>query len=63
MSRPPNIIPGVKVHVHIPEDLKLKVDLLLYSASEHRVPHGAYSRFFTDLVRQYLTQLEGFRHE
>ena len=34
-----------------------KVDKLMYSEYEQRVPHGTYQKFFTQLLREY------FRHE
>jgi len=53
MSRRPNITPNVQVNVAIPQDLHGKMFLLLYSELEQRVPVGAYSRLFSELLRDY----------
>jgi hypothetical protein len=44
--------------LHIPEDLKARLDLLLWSDLEQRVPLGAYQRLFIELLNQYFTKLE-----
>jgi len=36
----------------------LKLEMLLYSPSERRVPHGAFSRFFESLIREHLAKNE-----
>lgn len=52
-GRPPNIMRSLKTTVYIPEDIKAKLDLFLFSAVEGRVPHGSYSKFFAERIREY----------
>lgn len=58
MSRPPSVIPGVKLCFHLPQDVKAKLALHLYSPSEQRIPHGAYSVFLVQLIRTYFNNLK-----
>ena len=53
MPRPKNTIPSVAVSIALPQDLAQKVEVLLFSELEGRVPHGKKSEFFTQLVREY----------
>jgi hypothetical protein len=57
MPRHPAIIPTKRVHTRIREDLMVKVDLLLYSPLEGKIPFGAYQNFFTELVVEYFERL------
>lgn len=46
--------------IHIDETLAARVDLLLFSPTLGRIPHGAYSNFFESLLRQcFMTLPEG----
>jgi hypothetical protein len=54
MSRPPNIIPSVDLHVTLPQDLKQKLDLMLFSEVEQRIPKGAYQQFFCARLREWM---------
>lgn len=54
----PNIIRPVSLHVQIPQDVWLKMTTHLYSHSEQRVPHGAYSRFLVDLINHHFKAKE-----
>ncbi len=54
MGRPKKAIRPVEKNISIPEDLCLKIDLQLFSELEQRVPHGAWSRYITDLIRKDL---------
>ena len=58
MSRPPSILRTVKLNLCIPEDLRARIDLLLYSDSEKRVPQGAYQKFFTSLITEFFNRGE-----
>jgi len=49
-GRPPNLIPNEEMCVSIPQDLYVKLKLELFSPLEGRVPHGAYKRFFIELL-------------
>lgn len=52
--RHPNIIRPVRLHTNLPEDVRAKLDLLLYSQVEGRVPKGAYSVFLAERIREFL---------
>ncbi len=56
MSRPPNIIPSVALKLKLPEDLRGKLDLYLYSESEGCVPKGSYQRFFVTLINEFFNR-------
>lgn len=55
MAKPPNIIPSQQLNVALPLPLYTQLSAHLYSDLEGRVPHGAYSRFFIDLLRGYFS--------
>ena len=54
MPKPKAVDPGVSKNVSIPESVVSRVDSVLFSYTEDRVPHGAYSRLITMLLRQWL---------
>lgn len=56
MSRPPNIIRPSTVNLGIPEDVKARLMLYLYSPAERRVPNGAYSRFMVDRISEFFAR-------
>ena len=57
MPKPKAIDPGISKNISIPESVVAQVDALLFSPTEARVPHGAYSRLITMLLRQWLEKL------
>lgn len=57
MSRPPKAERTVPVHVYLPQTLHTRLSLVLFSTAEGRVPHGAWSSFFTTLAEQALERL------
>ena len=57
MPKPKSIDPGISKNISIPSSLVAQVDKLLFSNAEGRVPHGAYSRLFTLLLRKWLSDL------
>ena len=57
MPKPKSIDPGISKNISIPASLVVQTDDLLFSATEGRVPHGAYSRLFTMLLRKWLSDL------
>ena len=59
MPRNPNIIRPIKTTINLPEDIRTKLDVLLFSPVEGRVPHGAYSKFFVERINEYFLSLEG----
>ena len=53
MSRRPNVVPPQLLNLSLPLDVHSKLTLHLYSELEQRVPHGAYSRFIQERIREY----------
>lgn len=43
-----------RLEVHIPQSLRAKLDLELYSELEGRVPHGALSNLLVELISEWL---------
>lgn len=58
MSRPRNTSRSVDVHVLLPEDLVADISLILFSDLEGRVPYGAFQKFYTQALREYLHKLK-----
>ena len=58
MAGRPKLIPGVSLHLHLPEDLHARLTVLLWSPTEGRVPKGAYQRFFVEQLTQFFNQKE-----
>ncbi len=54
MPRPRKTLRPTYLNLALPEDIRARMDLLLFSPLEGRVPHGAYSRFICDLIRKEL---------
>lgn len=54
-GRRPNIEPSVATNLHLPESLRTRLDLILFSALEGRVPKGAYQRFFMERLQEFFT--------
>jgi hypothetical protein len=54
MPRPKNPFPGIRSQILIPEDVRARLSLALYSPAEQRVPYGAYSSLVTQLLRDWL---------
>ena len=57
MPKPKSIDPGISKNISIPASLVAQIDDLLFPDAEGRVPHGAYSRLFTMLLRRFLSAL------
>lgn len=57
MPRPANVDRPVEKNISIPESLHTRVELLLFSEIEGRVPHGAWSRLVQGLLRAHLESL------
>lgn len=53
MPRAPNTIRPTFLHLGLPEDIRAKLDLVLHSEVEGRVPKGAYQRFFLDRISEF----------
>jgi len=52
-GRPPLIRPNIPKEIAFDAGLITRLDLILYSEAEQRVPKGAYQRFFNTLLTQY----------
>ena len=52
-GRKPLTVPTVALNVALPEDWRTRLDLLLFSEFEGRVPKGAYQRFFLERLVDY----------
>ena len=56
MGRPQLAVRPVEKTISLPEDLCGTVDLMLFSEVEGRVPHGAWARYITQLIRTDIAQ-------
>lgn len=52
----PKIIRPVKLTTNLPEDVRAKLDLHLYSEVEGRVPFGAYQRFLVERIQEFFSE-------
>lgn len=52
-GRKPNVEPSVATNLHLPESARTRLDLVLFSAVEGRVPKGAYQRFFLERLSEF----------
>lgn len=57
-GRPANIIPSDRINLHLPVDIKSRLDLHLFSSVEGRIPKGAYSKFFEERVREFFARID-----
>lgn len=55
MPRPRSLIARRPLKTHIDESLLARLDLLLFSESEQRVPVGAYRDFFEARLREFFS--------
>lgn len=53
MPRKKLLNPTERLHVRLPGDLATKVELLLFSEAEGRVPYGAYQEFITRRLTEF----------
>lgn len=58
MPKPKKAIPSITKNVCLPEPLVRRIDLILYSTLEDRVPHGAWSRFLITAIEEKLKRME-----
>lgn len=49
----PSLIPKSQLELHLPQELRDRLDIFLYSPLENRVPKGAYREFFSDRLREF----------
>lgn len=57
MPRPRNPNPPQNVHIMVPQDLYGRIQLLLHSPTEGRVPLGGISAFFVQAAEAHLARL------
>lgn len=53
MPRPKNALAAKKLHVAVPGQWGTRLDLLLYSPTEQRIPFGAHQRFLVERIREF----------
>lgn len=53
MSRPPKLERSTGLNLYLPERLRARLDLHLWSKSQGRVPAAAYQKFFTKLLTDF----------
>ena len=51
--RRPDVIRPIKLTTTLPEDIRVKLDLHLFSDLEDRVPKGAYQKFLIDRIQEF----------
>lgn len=54
-GRRPNVEPSIATNLHLPESVRTRLDLVLFSELEGRVPKGAYQRFFLERLQEFFT--------
>ena len=59
MGRPKKTDRPVEKNISLPLTIVARVDLKLYSELEERVPHGAWSRYITGLIKKDLETTGG----
>jgi hypothetical protein len=59
MPRKPNVDRPIRTEINVPESLRTRIDLLLFSTTEGRVPHGKLSEFFCEAVKEKLERIKG----
>lgn len=58
MSRPANIHRPTTLNTTLPEDLRAKLDLYLYSEVEGRIPKGSYQKFIIERINDFFRERE-----
>ena len=57
------IIRPTRLETSLPEDIRAKLDLHLYSEVEGRVPFGAYQRFLIERIQEFFAQKRKYLSE
>lgn len=55
MARPRKAVPGIRVEVSLAPTLVARMDLLLFSPLESKVPQGARAEFITCAIKEKLS--------
>lgn len=58
MGRKAHLDKPVKKQVWLPESLVAKVDLLLWSELEEKIPYGAWGKLIENLLQKHLAELK-----
>lgn len=56
MARPRNLTPSEKLHISLPSDLALRLQIFLTNPATGRVPPGSYQKFFTTVVQEFFAR-------
>jgi len=56
MPRPALLDRPVRLNLTLPESLRARLDLHLFSDLEQRVPAGAYQEFLSSLIRRFFRE-------
>ena len=56
MARPKKVIRPVEKSLSLPQDLADRIELLLWSELEGKVPHGAFSKLVEKALRAFLSK-------
>jgi hypothetical protein len=59
MPRLPSVIRPTHLHLKLPETTRARVDLILFSELEGRVPQGMYQDLINTLLEAWLSEVEG----
>jgi len=59
MARPKRVERSIQKTISFPEELVGRVDLLLFSEVEQKVPFGAWQAYLVRLIKQDLAQQKG----
>ena len=59
MPRLPSVIRPTHLHLKLPETTRARMDLILFSELEERVPQGMYSELINTLLEAWLEEVEG----
>lgn len=58
MPRPKSLIPKTRVEIQLHSDLVARMDLLLFSDVQGRVPYGAREEFIANLIREHFSRID-----
>lgn len=53
MPRKPEVDRPTRLELKLPESLRTRLDLFLFSELENRVPKGKYQEFFAERVKEF----------
>lgn len=56
MARPKRAVRPVEKSLSLPQDIADRIELMLWSDLEGKVPHGAFSKFIEQAVREWFVK-------